>query len=226
MANGKRDNQSSGRLFGGVWTALGILLGILSISSLIQRWGDITMAELTGEVLAYYRVFMDQAKWLFFDWWPPLLGWGIWMPQWGMDWVTVYILSLAAIERDQPIAAALRGIGPIEDLDRPDAPDRYPLTLREIRDLFLRIFVAPVVLVYEIYQYARATVVWARGIVHTYVKTRFDITLPWHESYSWTRFPEDMIDSFVWSLRSLFLLLSPFLGAIAFFIWNAIQLSA
>lgn len=79
-----------------IWNVLGILVGALSISSLVQHWGDINLAELTHSVINKYRANADQLKYLLFDWW---IGqfWPNWiMPAWLFDVFILWLLSSTA----------------------------------------------------------------------------------------------------------------------------------
>ncbi len=71
---------------------LGIILGILSLSSLIQRMGDVTIVTLLAEILAYYRAVMEQARIVLFDWWIHLIWPGFILPNWILDLLAIWVI--------------------------------------------------------------------------------------------------------------------------------------
>ena len=88
----EKQPSSIWREMGKVWTVLGILVAAASLSSLIQRWGDITLAESTAQVLDYYRSVADQVKLWLFDWWTVRI-WPDWiLPTWVFDMIAIWVL--------------------------------------------------------------------------------------------------------------------------------------
>lgn len=80
---------TSVRVIRTIFLVMGTLLAILSVVSLIQRWGDISMAEITGDALETYRAMLSAIRWIILDWWLPFS-----FPLWIMDIVVVWLLCI------------------------------------------------------------------------------------------------------------------------------------
>lgn len=83
----KSDKQTKSiwREMSKIWTLLGIIVAAASLSSLIQRWFGVPMAEYPDTILGYYRSVADQLKLWLFDWWIARLL-PIWaVPNWLFD---------------------------------------------------------------------------------------------------------------------------------------------
>jgi hypothetical protein len=95
------------RPFGGIFTVLGIFVAAVSITSLIQRLGEVTLAGLTGDILDYYRTVMGHAKWALLDWWTVKL-WPDWrFPLWGMDIISLWFFIGAFVWRGEQAKAEI-----------------------------------------------------------------------------------------------------------------------
>ena len=124
----KRAEYSLWGEVGKIWTVLGILVAAASLSSLIQRIGDVPLAEITGDVLAYYRGVADQVKFWLFDWWLQLLvpDWKV--PTWVFDILTFWIISGSTSVRGHHTALRFKS----ELSNERDSPRELPrITLAE-----------------------------------------------------------------------------------------------
>jgi hypothetical protein len=87
----------------GVFTLLGIVMATLSVISIIQHWGNFTLAETTNKVVQYYRSGRDVAKWVIFDWWIDLLWPGIVFAGWAMDILSIWAISVLGALRGNEV---------------------------------------------------------------------------------------------------------------------------
>jgi hypothetical protein len=89
--------------FGPTFTVLGILMGGVSLISLIQRWTGIEIVvEVAADAISLYRQMIESIHWALFAWWTPMelpWGWTFEMPTWGMDALAVWVIISGATYR-------------------------------------------------------------------------------------------------------------------------------
>lgn len=78
---------------------LGIVVGTLSLASLIQNWGDIGLRGLCARVIDEYRDVAQAAKALFFDWWMIRIWPDFSLPDWTIDVISLWLLLAMSIVR-------------------------------------------------------------------------------------------------------------------------------
>jgi len=195
-------------LCSGVFSVLGVVIAILSLSSLAQRWGQWSLASLTSEILQYYRTLADQAGWLLFDWWLAKIWPEFSFPAWGIDCLFVWILLGAAVWRGERSKAAIY----IERLEEIRSSGRYEAEVDRLYADFPRIlrerygiwfFITPVAFMKYL---NRLRIDF--GDVLTYWEMERRLHRP----------------SFDPLARSLIFASSPVIGTVAFFCWNAFML--
>jgi len=190
--------------FHSVPSALGFLMGVASLISLIQRWtGAEIIAAIARDGLSIYRQMMGAFHWALFDWWTPVqLPWGFVfeMPLWGMDLSVVWIITAWANYRELLYFTNGRP-GVLQ------APWRNPLQFFR-GFLFKRIIPAPFYWLSKLWLHIRMLGSGLIGIVFGKPSVR-DI----NEDYIRIGFSASAIG------------LLPVLFVLLFFIWNAIQIT-
>ena len=78
---------------------LGIIVGTLSLASLIQHGGDIGLYGLCARVIDQYRGVAQAAKALFFDWWIIRVWPDFTLPDWFIDVIALWLLLATSIVR-------------------------------------------------------------------------------------------------------------------------------
>lgn len=215
------------RVFGSTLSVLGILAGAASIISLVQSWTGIGVAATVAEnALMSYRAITQNIKFALFDWWPPLFDWNIWMPLWGMDLLAIYVLSLAGLERDQSTRKILEGTVTLDYFDDPSPKHRISPKFRDYRWLIIRYLFPPLVIVREIWIYAKASAIWTIGIFYATIAQWFQLKPASQVQIGWTDSPEEMFSSLQFCLSSLTKLSGAIFLTACFFAWNGIQLSS
>jgi hypothetical protein len=187
---------------------LGIIVAMLSLTSLVQHLANIPMADVSQTIVESYRSVADEAKRILFDWWIARV-WPSWeMPSWLFDLLAAWTLAGTSGSRakasfwshvvspDGHILYRTRRTGR-------DAPSAF--------DFFMHILFGPisliVVLVLTIDQMKSVGLFGHPRTI--FVKAENGNTLVIFESNAASKF-----------LR----LLAPMIGTALFFVWNGISL--
>lgn len=195
-------------LFADIFTGLGVLVAVLSLASLVQRWQQINLADVTLKVLGYYREVANQAKWLLFDWWLELALPEFILPSWSIDVLAIWILLGAAVWRGERSRAhiyanrlqLLKERGKyIAEVDRLYAD--FPRIMRERYGFWL--LITPLAFL---------------GYLNRLRIDLGDVATHWEVE---KRVHRPSLDPIV---MSLLFASSPIVGTIAFFTWNSLML--
>lgn len=210
-----------------LWSILGIILAVLSLSSLIQNAGQIELSEYFAQSLAYYRDVRDAAQWLLFDWWAPLVGIDVWMPAFGMDLLAIWSLSATATIRMDQAATDQSEADPIEVDDEEFA---FELSFAGRALYFIEVIIfAPVGYVRSLIFAVRMVAATGQSMWDAIFNADQAATLEAMERLApgaWASFAElrsSYIRSFFGTLYLLLLLLATPLLVLAFFVWNSLS---
>jgi hypothetical protein len=225
MTDRTQTPSKSSNLSGFIFTILGILMGTAAIISLLQRWTGVEIiSDIARDALSLYRQMIDIFRELIFDWWTPLAlpwGWSFDMPMWGMDLLTLWLLSAAGMLRVFK--------GPIEYYHQlsalPGGTDWRRL-LMHLADISL---FAPFKALRQLQHHSNLFFRFLTGIGLNRV---FLNKFRWVPSVHDYEIVDGNIKSFGARIKNAghhgkkaFFVISPLIGATAFFLWNAIQLT-
>ena len=191
------------RIFGSLFLAIGVIFGAASVVSLTQKGFNIEIAfGIAKEALSLYKEMLHYIKILLFDWWTPVYIGNIqfYMPYWGMDILAIWM------------SAGLFRLAPAEVLF---CYRKIPLKSRIWTIINYTIF-APYRYVIVVYYRARTFFIYLFLSKNTMKRYVFESD---YKIYS-----REHIRDIINPARDVALLLSPFLIAAIFFLWNSIQL--
>ncbi|MBI1187947.1 MAG: hypothetical protein GC206_11575 [Alphaproteobacteria bacterium] len=196
-----------------VFSALGVVVAVLSIVSLAQRWFTLTLSEAADDVLGYYRTIADQAKWLLFDWWTPHLFAGWTPPSWVIDAIALWALATAAVLRGVSHVIAERNRFWENDFA---APEEAQFTKEHVADAVL---FAPLRLIQFLIRQGQTIT----------QPTYLYVPLPFHFNATVLTVVSSPRDGDLARLRAnavgaIAACFAPVLAAAAFFFWNAFML--
>lgn len=177
-----------------VW-CLGLIVGTLSLASLVQRWGNIGIVGLTDDILSYYRAVTLTAKRVLLDWWTVRVWPDFLLPVWVVDVFAVWSLA---------VAASWRGGGHLTSLAKPlfirgeDGGITEIVAPDHVRRPLLIICLGPF-----------AYIFFLGKLLRLYWRDRRDDFLE--------PLQKERVRSFAFSI-------TPVIGTAMFFAWNAIQI--
>jgi hypothetical protein len=192
------------------FTVLGIFLGATSVASLVEKYFDVGLAPIAGQILEYYGGYMELVRSWGFDWWTTRY-FDLEVPMWTMDIVMIWGLCIAGNFRVYSLQmkhlSDLRRIG--NSLDQ-------RLTLETFGDhiqLLRYVVVSQVVLAPIDFATRPFRRFWRLALIGA----RIDRTKG--PSY------KVLISTLLFELRLAVFQFSPFALALAFFVQNATQIA-
>ena len=84
------ENSDGTDLMPKLWSILGIIIGAMSLTSLISTWGDIGLNGVIGDLISWYQQI---SNWMFS--WTEFFGFSL--PQWTADYFTIGLLMSRSI---------------------------------------------------------------------------------------------------------------------------------
>ena len=195
------------REIGKIWSFLGITIAALSIISLIQNWGDITLGESARQVLEYYRYnFAAPLKTLLFDFWISRLWLNWTLPFWLFDLIALWFLCGVAAVRSSYDDTETSVFTPDSKLIR-----KTRKTKRRSNTIWI-ILLGPVSL-YKAIKVAASRALW-NGLI------KRDDTIPLDTISEGIEIT--VIEHRPPAIKVILLALAPFFISAIFFIWNGL----
>ena len=217
------DGKRSHGTFWGVFVVLGILMAIASVISLVQKWTGIEIVfDIAHDALSIYRQGMAALKFALFDWWLPNLAWHLTVPIWCMDAIALWFLMATGLLRANHVYKNSKTASMLNET--------YRAALGEVKkgkdsghSRYLKIIGPPVSIFGAIFLTPIELLKFLSNISFKFYFYFFHVI--WNDDERLQRFSDIYWKMIGDHMKTLFVLLIPFVAATCFFIWNAIQIT-